>query len=91
VNERIRELIRYPSWIRHPFVCECGDPGCSATIDLTLDEYANVRASVFRFVVLPGHVAEGFETAVEDHGRYVIVEKQGEARAIVLSAAGRFY
>ena len=85
VNERIRDSIRSASWVTHPFVCECGDPACSTNLDLTLDEYARVRASAFRFVVIPGHVAEGFETVIVEHERYVTVEKHGEARAVVLS------
>jgi hypothetical protein len=38
-----------------------------------------VRAHPDRFLVVTGHELPRFERVVEDHGRYVVVEKQGEA------------
>lgn len=58
------------------YVCECGTLGCTATIPLRRSEYEAVRTSFDRFLVLPGHQDE-IDTVVEDHERYLVVEKEG--------------
>jgi hypothetical protein len=36
------------------FVCECGNLGCNATMELTITAYENVRSGFDRFLVVPG-------------------------------------
>jgi hypothetical protein len=57
-----------------PFVCECGTIGCNEVIELTLDDYEDVRAHGARFVVAPGHHTEVDELVTGEAG-YDIVEK----------------
>jgi hypothetical protein len=66
-----------------PFVCECGVLGCNDVIELTLEEYEQVRSRGVRFLVAPGHQSEADEV-VETRGRYDIVEK-AEARAAAIA------
>jgi len=65
---------------RVPFHCECADASCSETVDLTPAEYDRIASHRFRFVVQPGHERADIETVVSTNERYLIVEKQGEAR-----------
>jgi hypothetical protein len=57
------------------FLCECGDPGCERTIELTQTEYERVRANSRRFAVIGDHAIETTEDIVERHQRYAVVEK----------------
>ena len=65
----------------HLFICECSDPGCSESLEVTPPEYEAVRAEGTRFVVVPGHQQAGIERVVDGNGRF-LVEKQGRAGEI---------
>jgi hypothetical protein len=58
------------------FVCECGDGDCRARIQLSLDEYAAVRADSACFAIVPGHDLPEIETVVEHNRRYAVVRKR---------------
>ena len=57
------------------FRCECGDPDCSFSIDLTRAEYESVRDYATRFAVVPNHENPESDTVVSENERYAIVEK----------------
>jgi hypothetical protein len=57
-----------------PFVCECGEVGCNAIVEVTLREYEDVRAESRRFLVSPGHGAP-FDELVHGNDRYAVVRK----------------
>jgi len=61
-----------------PFLCECGDPDCVASLILSLDEYAEGHATPNRFVVRPGHVFPEVERVVAERGDHWFVEKDPE-------------
>lgn len=61
------------------FRCECAKLGCDRLIELTPVEYEHVRAEPRRFFVLSGHELPEFETVVEVHERYLVVEKRAVA------------
>jgi hypothetical protein len=61
------------------FFCECADRSCASRLTVSTRQYEAVRARPDRFLVVTGHELPRFERVVEDHGRYVVVEKQGEA------------
>jgi hypothetical protein len=63
------------------FVCECGSADCAQTIELTLDQYRDVRESPVRFVVVPGHENLEVERIVVSNDAHFVVEKIGEAAA----------
>jgi hypothetical protein len=73
VNEEIDD--QRESGGRRPYVCECVDPGCTQTIELTRPEYQAVRANADRFVVAPGHVLPEVEHVVATSSGYAVVEK----------------
>ena len=64
------------------FICECGQDGCTQTVDLTIAEYEDAHAERDRFVVTPGHEDEQLEGVVERNERYLVVDKFGEAERI---------
>jgi hypothetical protein len=80
VNEALRAG-QWPGEEDNPvaFRCECGQLGCSRLIELKLVDYERVRAHPRRFLIAPAHDIPAAETVVESHGRYVVVEKVGEA------------
>lgn len=69
----------------HGFMCECAISECEDMIDLTVEEYNQVRSDSSWFIVRPGHVIGGVEILASDRGHYWVVEKTGiageEARA----------
>lgn len=72
------------------FVCECGNLGCNATVELSIDEYEEVRTGFERFLVLPGHEIEEIEDVVERHPSYLVVAKRdGDAAEIAYATDDR--
>lgn len=74
-NDRIAEKGRELGWrFPVPFLCECSDQRCFGRVDLTLDEYQQVRAHPQRYLTLPGHEVEG-AFLVEHDERVALAEK----------------
>ena len=85
VNERIERAVDDSGAPRDEvtgFVCECGAPDCTETINLTPEAYEAIRSDAALFAVLPGHVEPEAERVVKDHGAYLVVEKVGPGRVI---------
>jgi hypothetical protein len=84
-NERIYGRAReYKVTEAIPFLCECADPGCTAIIRLSAEEYNRVRADPRRFFGAPGHAApfrESLEIA-ERHATYEVFVMVGRAAEI---------
>lgn len=63
-----------------PFICECADTTCTQLLRLSLLEYEKVRSHPARFINVHGHQAsEGWARVVEEHDRFITVEKVGRA------------
>jgi hypothetical protein len=79
-NEEVEAAARGYSAIFAEFVCECSRVDCAQRVSLTLTEYEEVRKVATHFVVRPDHVDEAVEVVVDSgEGRYLVVEKIGEA------------
>lgn len=63
------------------FVCECGNLGCSETVELAISEYEAVRSGFERFLVMPGHEIDEIEAVVERHESYLVVAKRDDQAA----------
>ena len=63
-------------------ICECGQDGCSETLDLTVAEYDNAHGQRDRFVIAPGHEDGEIEVVVMRTERYLVVDKFGEAERV---------
>jgi hypothetical protein len=84
VNERIAESAQRFEADTTQFVCECADPDCTHRLEVTLEEYEDVRSDGATFMLEPGHEHDDIERIVERRGRFHIVEKvQTTVRATV--------
>jgi hypothetical protein len=84
VNERIAESAQRFEADTTQFVCECADPDCTHRLEVTLEEYEDVRGDGATFMLEPGHEHDDIERIVERRGRFHIVEKvQTTVRATV--------
>jgi|SRR2546423_7615287 hypothetical protein len=83
VNERIEELAS--QWATTgPFLCECLDTRCAATVSISFDEYHRVRQDGDCFFVLAGHEVADIEEVIGRHDGYVIVRKLGAGGEIAV-------
>jgi|tagenome__1003787_1003787.scaffolds.fasta_scaffold20171001_2 hypothetical protein len=71
------------------FVCECGDPACTATIELTRDEYEQVRSRSNWFAIARDHENPEAEVVLREHDRYTLVSKVAEALQIARASDPR--
>jgi hypothetical protein len=66
-------------------VCECAEPVCDRTFEVTVDEYERVRDDPRRFMVVEEHVQPDIEDVVERRDAYVVVLKgEGAAAEIAI-------
>jgi hypothetical protein len=74
-NEAIRAAEREldPPLDRVPYICECDDVRCRATIRLTAEEYERIRDDGATFAIARGHHTLG--NIIEEHEDYVVVRK----------------
>jgi hypothetical protein len=86
VNERVSEINKeHGLWVTlSDWICECADETCTERIELTPRQYEKVRESGTHFAVTPSkeHVVPDVERVVEQHERYWVVEKEGEAASV---------
>jgi hypothetical protein len=86
VNERVNEVNKaHGLWVTlSDWICECADETCTDRIELTPQQYEQLRKTPTHFAVTPSseHVVPGVEAIVEQHQRYWVVEKVGEAAGI---------
>jgi hypothetical protein len=57
-------------------VCECTEPDCGRTFEVTVAEYESVRNDPRRFMVVPDHVLVDIEDVVERFENFVVVLKR---------------
>ena len=58
------------------FLCECGNLGCSRTLELPIEAYDEVRSGFDRFLIAPGHEVPNVDRVVERHDAYLVVVKR---------------
>jgi hypothetical protein len=84
VNEGIAEASERFESDEAEFLCECGDAHCTHRIEVSLDEYENVRSHPTRFLVKRGHDLPEVEDVVQQRRRYAIVEKVDRVAAAIV-------
>jgi hypothetical protein len=81
VNERIWETEKsFPDPGPEParyiqFLCECSGPECLENIELTGEEYEEIRREPTFFALVAGHENGSIEKTVWETDRFVVVEK----------------
>lgn len=78
VNERVRELhedfeLDDDGFVQ--FVCECARLDCTERLELTKDEYEQLRSDPKRFAVCHGHQDPTIEFVVAENDRFTTIEK----------------
>ena len=91
VNERVESISdRFDAAeVRHSFVCECSDLSCASQIELTHEEYEQVREGPATFAIAPGHELGLIEVVVARHERYTVVEKIAAAHDVAVATDPR--
>jgi hypothetical protein len=76
-NNRLRDLVgeRVRADRRIPFLCECADEACLATVTLDLTEYGYLHENRRMFVIVPGHSRVEGEVVLQREARFEQVEK----------------
>jgi len=86
VNERINAARQARSvWVKTTeWVCECADETCAERIEMTAEEYEELRSDPTHFAVAPArsHVVPEAERVVSKNDRYWVVEKIAEAAEV---------
>lgn len=79
LNERLEAHNRWVNRRFSEWVCECADETCAEPVELSIEEYEDVRAEPTRFLVAPSeeHVSPRIEQVVRREERYWVVEKTG--------------
>jgi len=78
-NNRLRDLVEQRAGTNQkiPFLCECADDGCLATVGLELSEYAELHENSDVFVIVLGHPRVDGEVVLRREERFEQVEKHG--------------
>ena len=79
VNERIAESAERFDAESTEFICECADAACAERVEVSLEEYEEVRADATTFLLAPGHSHDDIERVIDDRGRFHVVEKMHRA------------
>ena len=58
-----------------PFLCECLDSGCRSTVQLSIEQFRDLRESDDRYAIVTGHPNLGRDRVLEIDGGVSIVEK----------------
>jgi hypothetical protein len=79
VNERIAETAQRFDSDEAEFVCECANAECTERVEVTLDQYEQVREDGTQFLLVPGHEDTRVERIVErPRRRFAVVKKFNE-------------
>ena len=78
VNEKVRQLNEDVASLTGSFTiaCECSDAECLEMIEISPEEYLDVRSEPRHFVVLEGHIIPKIEFVVRETAGWVVVEKK---------------
>jgi hypothetical protein len=80
-NEKLREKrLEVDADGLTPFLCECSNPACTEVLRLSMREYEYARSRPTWFITAVDH--ENEHNRIEQHPRYMIVEKAGTAGRI---------
>ncbi len=74
----------------HSYVCECSFPGCPSLLELTRNEYEQVRTVGTHFAIALDHENPEIDRLISENGRFAVVEKfLADGRRMALRADPR--
>ena len=65
-----------------PYYCECAKLDCREKLSLRGADYEAVRQDPTHFLVARGHEFPDVETVIEEHGSWVVVQKDPEVHGL---------
>lgn len=75
VNNRILDVNDvFGEWDHAEFLCECGNPGCEVTVEMSGEEYGTVRARPTHFLTAVAHFEPTVDRIVSKGERFWVVE-----------------
>jgi hypothetical protein len=79
VNERVEEIHQTlgSDTGTLDIICECGVVACTERISVPIAEYERARSDPTHFLLQVGHEDPTVERMIENHGTYILVEKEG--------------
>jgi hypothetical protein len=70
-------------------LCECGSLECMEQIEITVEDYGELRAEPTHFAVRPGHEIPDVEQVVAEREGYLVVAKaEGDPARLAKDLAG---
>jgi hypothetical protein len=72
VNDRLRDVAELDVSV---FICECTDPHCNSTLELSLEKYDRIRSVPAWFVLTSDHADPTVDRVVEENGKFVVAER----------------
>jgi hypothetical protein len=88
INEELKVATHATEPGSFTIACECADPTCVETLEVEVEQYAQIRAQPTHFIVLPGHIYPELERVISEDARFQIVEKTGEAGRVAAASEG---
>ncbi len=64
-------------------VCECASDQCEQLIQVTVDDYRQIREGDSYFLMIDGHESPGFERVIAREGIWLTVQRIGEPKRYV--------
>jgi hypothetical protein len=77
INEMEEGILRHlgAGGTTNRYICECSDASCMATVDLTENEYEEVRGNGIHFVIALDHEHPELDLLISEHEGYAVVRK----------------
>jgi hypothetical protein len=88
INEELKVATHALEPDSFTIACECADPACVETLEIDVEQYAQIRAEPTHFIVLPGHIYPEVERVIVEDTRLQVVEKFGEAGRVATALDG---
>ena len=90
VNERIEDLAdTFGLGQSLDLICECGNAHCTSRIEMTREQYEEIRADATTFAVISGHEIRDVEEVVARHGTFDVVRKTADEAQRIAEATDR--
>lgn len=74
----------------HEYICECSDAACRQAIELSDQEYEEIRSYSSRFAIAPNHEDPEYDRVLSQYPRFSTIEKlPGEAARLAAESDPR--
>jgi hypothetical protein len=77
INEMEDGILRHlgTTGTNNRYICECSDASCMATVNLTRDEYEQIRGNGVHFVIALDHESPELDLLISEHDGFAVVRK----------------